>query len=157
MRTDSEFAAACMMGRVTPKTNRQLAERLRSLWQRLRAKHTVPWRHVEGHSGNKWNDYVDKLAARGRVTEAQKLPSGRELVLPRSPSLCAVWRTPVCHARGPRLRGYVAGRLTRVRGNPRTGKLHGFESPNIKQRRCAEGDREAVSRRRPALLAAPWR
>ena len=47
------------------------------------------------------------------------------------------------------MRGYVAGRLTRVRGNPRTGKLHGFESPNIKQRRCAEGDREAVSRRRP--------
>ena len=30
-----------MMGRVTPKTNRQLAERLRSLWHRLRAKHTV--------------------------------------------------------------------------------------------------------------------
>ena len=111
VRTDSEYAAACMMGRVTPKTNRQLAERLRSLWQRLRAKHTVTWRHVAGHSGNKWNDYVDKLAARGRVTEAQKLPSGRELVLPRSPSLCAVWRTPVCHARGPRLRGYVAGRL----------------------------------------------
>ena len=73
------------------------------------------------------------------------------------PSLCAVWRTPVCHARGPRLRGYVAGRLTRVRGNPRTGKLHGFESSNIEQRRCAEGDREAVSRRRPALHAAPWR
>ena len=23
---------------------------------------------------------------------------------------------------------YVAGKLTRVRGNPRTGKLHGFES-----------------------------
>ena len=66
VRTDSEYAAACMMGRVTPKTNRQLAERLRSLWQRLRAKHTVTWRHVAGHSGNKWNDYVDKLAARGR-------------------------------------------------------------------------------------------
>ena len=66
VRTDSEYAAACMMGRVTPKTNRQLAERLRSLWQRLRAKHTVTWRHVEGHSGNKWNDYVDELAARGR-------------------------------------------------------------------------------------------
>ena len=32
-----------------------------------------------------------------------------------------------------------------MRGNPRTGKLHGFESSNIKQRRCAEGDREAVS------------
>ena len=55
-----------MMGRVTPKTNRQLAERLRSLWRRLRAKHTVTWRHVAGHSGNKWNDYVDELAARGR-------------------------------------------------------------------------------------------
>ena len=27
--------------------------------------------------------------------------------------------------------------------NPCTGKLHGFESSNIKQRRCAEGDREA--------------
>ena len=66
VRTDSEYAAACMMGRVTPKTNRQLAERLRSLWRRLRAKHTVTWRHVEGHSGNKWNDYVDELAARGR-------------------------------------------------------------------------------------------
>ena len=37
----------------------------------------------------------------------------------------------------------LAGRLTRVRGNPRTGKLHGFESPNIKQRRYAEGDRES--------------
>ena len=66
VRTDSEYAAACMMGRVTPKTNRQLAERLRSLWRRLRAKHTVTWRHVAGHSGNKWNDYVDELAARGR-------------------------------------------------------------------------------------------
>ena len=61
VRTDSEYAAACMMGRVTPKTNRQLAERLRSLWRRLRAKHTVTWRHVAGHSGNKWNDYVDEL------------------------------------------------------------------------------------------------
>merc|ERR1712086_964267 len=30
VRTDSEYAAACMMGRVTPKTNRQLAERLRT-------------------------------------------------------------------------------------------------------------------------------
>ena len=45
---------------------RQLAERLRSLWQRLRAKHTVTWRHVKGHSDNKWNDYVDELATRGR-------------------------------------------------------------------------------------------
>ena len=44
-----------------------------------------------------------------------------------------------------------------VTHNPRAGKLHGFESSNIEQRRCAEGDREAVSRRRPALLAAPWR
>ena len=26
----------------------------------------MTWRHVEGHSGNKWNDYVDELAARGR-------------------------------------------------------------------------------------------
>ena len=66
VRTDSEYAAACMMGRVTPKANGQLAERLRSIWQRLRAKHTVTWRHVAGHSGNKWNDYVDELAARGR-------------------------------------------------------------------------------------------
>ena len=36
---------------------------------------------MAGHSGNKWNDYVDELAARGRqagrVTEAQTLPSGR--------------------------------------------------------------------------------
>ena len=32
----------------------------------FRAKHTVTWRHVAGHSGNKWNDYVDELAARGR-------------------------------------------------------------------------------------------
>ena len=59
-------AEMLMMGRVTPKTDRQLAERLRSLWQRLRAKHTVTWRHVEGHSGNKWNNYVDELAAHGR-------------------------------------------------------------------------------------------
>ena len=57
----------------------------------------------------------------------------------------------VCHARGPRLRGFVAGRLTRVRGNPREGKLHGFESSNIEQRRCAEGDREAVSLARRCL------
>ena len=26
----------------------------------------MTWRHVAGHSGNKWNDYVDELAARGR-------------------------------------------------------------------------------------------
>ena len=61
---------------------------------------------------------------------------------------------------------WLAG-CPRVRGNPRTGKLHGFESSNIEQRRCAEGDREAVSRRRQALLASivrpseisarPWR
>ena len=30
------------------------------LWRRLRAKHTVTWRHVAGHSGNKWNDYGNK-------------------------------------------------------------------------------------------------
>ena len=48
----------------------------------------------------------------------------------------------------------VAGRLTRVRGDPRTGKLHGFESSNIEQWRCAEGGREAVSRR---VARRSWR
>ncbi|EOD34746.1 hypothetical protein EMIHUDRAFT_228253 [Emiliania huxleyi CCMP1516] len=30
------------------------------------SRHEVTWRHVKGHSGHKWNDYVDKQADLGR-------------------------------------------------------------------------------------------
>ena len=53
------------------------------------------------------------------------------------------------------MRGCWLARLPRARGNPRArGSLTGSSR---QKRRCAEGGRDAVSRRRPALLAAPWR
>ena len=66
VRTDSEYAMACATGRISPGENAQLASYLRAAWRHLASRHEVTWRHVKGHSGHKWNDYVDKQADLGR-------------------------------------------------------------------------------------------
>ena len=53
-------------GRISPGENAQLASYLRAAWRHLASRHEVTWRHVKGHSGHKWNDYVDKQADLGR-------------------------------------------------------------------------------------------
>jgi len=35
-------------------------------------KLTIDWKHVKGHSGNKWNDYADMLAKAGASGERSK-------------------------------------------------------------------------------------
>ena len=72
LRSDSEYALDAMLGLSVPKQNKELVRRVRDLWTRAR----VRWRgsdgseglfaqHVRGHSGHRWNDIADGLAALG--------------------------------------------------------------------------------------------
>ena len=66
IRPDSELAAAYAMGTITPARNRELASEVHRLYTILSKKSPITWRHVRGHSDQKWNDYVADLADLGR-------------------------------------------------------------------------------------------
>lgn len=67
IRTDSTYAASVAMGRVIHHENLVLAAEAARLWNKLRVrqKGKIYWRHVKGHSDQKWNDHVDHLADMG--------------------------------------------------------------------------------------------
>ena len=60
IRYDSKYAAGMARGLWRPKSNKELVQRVRKAVQD--ATCTIWWKHVKGHSGDKWNDRADELA-----------------------------------------------------------------------------------------------
>ena len=78
VRYDSEYAAHMICGDWTAKVNRQLVEQGRRALSRAKgAGCEVGWKHVKGHSGDRWNDRADALAGAGVHS-----PAGGEDVAP---------------------------------------------------------------------------
>jgi len=67
LRPDSEYAMNIATGLSRPHENRELACRVRSLWQAEEARRGGQlWAlHVKGHLSSKWNQQADRGAARG--------------------------------------------------------------------------------------------
>ena len=63
IRYDSKYAAGMARGLWRPKSNKELVQRVRKAVQD--ATCTIWWKHVKGHSGDKWNDRADELADEG--------------------------------------------------------------------------------------------
>ena len=53
IRPDSELAAACAMGTITPAHNRELAAEVHRLYTILSKKSPITWKHERGHSDQK--------------------------------------------------------------------------------------------------------
>lgn len=51
--------------------NRDLWERLLSLVESV--PYPITWKHVRGHQGNKWNDYVDQLCTKCRLNHQSRV------------------------------------------------------------------------------------
>ena len=68
IRYDSLYAGNIATGKWRARKNRDLAERIRTLWTKahnhLRGRLTAS--HVYGHAGHKWNERADELARRGK-------------------------------------------------------------------------------------------
>eukprot|EP00959_Pyramimonas_sp_CCMP1952_P450442 9431584-Pyramimonas_sp.AAC.1 len=68
---DSQYAANIAQGRWDPKSNAELAAKVRELTQRVEEARVVTWTHVYGRTGNHGNELADRLAdqgARGEVS-----------------------------------------------------------------------------------------
>ena len=67
MRYDSKYAALITTGVYKAKKNKKLVATAQAEWKLTHAaKQGRLWlRHVKGHSGHKWNDEADRLAAAG--------------------------------------------------------------------------------------------
>ena len=64
---DSEYARDLAVRVATPQSNRELAERVAALVDRVRSVRPLDFRHVKGHSGDVGNDSADLYANRGRM------------------------------------------------------------------------------------------
>ena len=70
IRVDSQYAACMTRGEWKAKVNRKLVAQCREALGRAEGKGCeVGWRHVKGHSGDKWNDRADELADLGAEME----------------------------------------------------------------------------------------
>ena len=66
IRYDSEYAACMTKGEWKAKANKELVGQCRAALGRAEgAGCKVGWKHVKGHSGDKWNDRADVLADEG--------------------------------------------------------------------------------------------
>ena len=66
IRYDSEYAACMTKGEWRAKANKELVGQCRAALGRAEgAGCKVGWKHVKGHSGDKWNDRADVLADEG--------------------------------------------------------------------------------------------
>ena len=66
IRYDSEYAASMTQGKWRPKKNVAIVRQSKDALARTReAGCEVGWRHVKGHSGDKWNNRADRLADQG--------------------------------------------------------------------------------------------
>jgi len=60
--SDSQYVIGLATGLFTPKSNKDLAVRVRHLTE----KYKCPFRWTKGHDGDKFNELADKLAKRGK-------------------------------------------------------------------------------------------
>ena len=67
IRFDSQYAANMTMGIWKPKKglNEKLIQTAKAELNKTERGMQVSWKHVKGHSGNKWNDRADELADQG--------------------------------------------------------------------------------------------
>ena len=70
IRYDSKYAAGMARGIWKPKSNKELVQRVRQAVQGTSI--TLWWKHVKGHSGDKWNDRADELADEGVKMRAEE-------------------------------------------------------------------------------------
>ena len=68
IRYDSMYAAHIATGLWKAKKHKPMAATARQAWARLkRSREGQAWMaHVKGHTGNRWNERADRLAAQGR-------------------------------------------------------------------------------------------
>ena len=72
IRFDSKYAANIASGTWLPKSNEELAWKVRQITREVEEKRVIVWTHVYGHSGEHDNELADRAAdmgARGKVSE----------------------------------------------------------------------------------------
>ena len=80
IRYDSEYAANMTRGKWKPKKgrNEKLINAAKKTLELAEMTMAVRWKHVKGHSGDKWNDRADELADRGaELSENTAIPGER--------------------------------------------------------------------------------
>ena len=80
IRYDSEYAANMTQGKWRPKKgkNETLINTAKRTLELAEMTMIVLWKHVKGHSGDKWNDRADELADRGaELSESIATPAER--------------------------------------------------------------------------------
>ncbi len=73
IRGDSEYAMNIGSGKWKAKANRELATRVRSLWEEVDSSFVISTEHVRAHEGHRWNERADHLAFRA-MKEEMPLP-----------------------------------------------------------------------------------
>ena len=73
IRGDSEYAMNIGSGKWKAKANKELARRVRSLWEEVVASFEICTEHVRAHEGHRWNERADHLAFRA-MKEEMPLP-----------------------------------------------------------------------------------
>ena len=69
---DSKWAANAVRGTARPKRHTHLVGHARSLHYELQKRCRVQWQWIKGHSGNKFNDMADQLAAYGKTSRTHE-------------------------------------------------------------------------------------
>ena len=69
IRGDSEYAMNIGTGKWKAKANRELATRVRSLWEEVDSSFIISTEHVRAHEGHRWNERADHLAFRAMKEE----------------------------------------------------------------------------------------
>jgi ribonuclease HI len=90
IRTDSQICENLIKSKINnSKNNKIVVKKIRELYSNLVSLGIkgfqgkvakVSWQHVKGHSGNKWNDYVDVLAKQGAASCVRLLPSKKDVL-----------------------------------------------------------------------------
>lgn len=69
--SDSQYALGVASGRMAPTVNLDIVEPLQQIFRSLRCG----TRWVKGHSGDTWNEKVDRLAKKGKESVTQVAPT----------------------------------------------------------------------------------
>ena len=64
IRSDSSYASNLATGAWKPKTNQEIAYRVRELWIECESARPLSVEHVRAHRGHRWNERADHLAYR---------------------------------------------------------------------------------------------
>lgn len=75
---DSTYAANIARGRCKNNKNKTRANNTQTLLNSIAKTRNIEFVNVKGHSGNRWNDYADKLANKGASGGNLILANGRQ-------------------------------------------------------------------------------